>query len=410
MGLPNWLNSKRLRDYPRLILIACSLVLLLNLVFHQGWIGGLLRLLMWGDFVVYYAGGLLYKTDIAHLYDPAIQESSQLHLISPTIPPGVTLYSYPPHAALLHSILSYLSLALSLILWCLLSIYCIILAAQLLQRYLVPERLLQKGLTTVQLSILIFSSFAFIEGFAAGQMHAITLLLMVGILVATIKEKWFLAGLLAAGLTYKPQFVVGFLLVWLVWNKFYPILVFILFSLIWNGFVLITKGISPYLSYLDFLKKMVYLPYVEEGFPTAILATPYSLVASLIPFRYSTLWNQVYYGIVALILVAFCWLIYKTRNLPINKQNQVLAMAMLFPLLITPYALLHDLLLLVPILILLAYDPSQDERLLYVTIVVYIAMLLLPALGIPLKVALTGLIPAFVFIYLVQRSIPLLRA
>jgi hypothetical protein len=76
-------------------------------------------------------------------------------------------------------------------------------------------------------------------------------------------------------------------------------------------------------------------------------------------------------------------------------------MAMILPLLITPYALMHDLLLLAPILLLLAYDPSQDVRLLYVAIVVYIAMLLLPALGIPLKVALTGLIPAFVFIYLV---------
>jgi hypothetical protein len=62
-------------------------------------------------------------------------------------------------------------------------------------------------------------------------MYAITLLLMKGILVAIIKEKWFHAGLLAAGLTYKPKFEVGFLLFLLEWKKFYPILVFILFSL-----------------------------------------------------------------------------------------------------------------------------------------------------------------------------------
>ncbi|NJD60109.1 MAG: hypothetical protein C3F13_05250 [Anaerolineales bacterium] len=410
MALKNWLNPKRLRDYPRLILIACSIVLLLNLLLHRGWVGGVLNLLMWGDFVVYYAGGLLYKTDIAQLYNPVVQESTQLSLIAPTVPPGVTLYSYPPHAALLHSVLSYLSLPISLILWCLLSIYCIILAAQLMQRYLVPKRFSQNGLTTPQLAILIFSSFAFIEGFAAGQMHAITLLIMVGILVATLKEKWFIAGLLAAGLTYKPQFVVGFLLVWLVWKKFYPILVFILFSIIWNGFVLITKGVGPYLAYLDFLKNMVYLPYVKEGFPTAVLATPYSLVASLIPFKYSTLWNQVYYGLVAILLAFFVWLIFTTRKQPLTNQNLVLSMAMLFPLIITPYALLHDLLLLIPVLILLAYNPSQDRRLLYITIGVYIAMLFLPALGIPLKVALTGLIPVFVFIVWARQSVVLLRA
>jgi hypothetical protein len=114
-------------------------------VFQKGWIGGLLHLLMWGDFVVYYVYGLLYKTDIAHLYDPAIQESSQLHLISPTIPPGVMLYGYPPYAALLLSILSYLSLPSSLVLRCLLSIFCVILSAQLLQRFLILEQLLQKG-------------------------------------------------------------------------------------------------------------------------------------------------------------------------------------------------------------------------------------------------------------------------
>jgi hypothetical protein len=41
-------------------------------VFQKGRIGGLLHLLMWGDFVVYYVYGLLYKTDIAHLYDPGV--------------------------------------------------------------------------------------------------------------------------------------------------------------------------------------------------------------------------------------------------------------------------------------------------------------------------------------------------
>lgn len=60
-----------------------------------------------------------------------------------------------------------------------------------------PEKISLKGLTSFQLSIIIFSSFAFIEGFNAGQMHSIALLLIVALLIATLKEKWFLAGLFA---------------------------------------------------------------------------------------------------------------------------------------------------------------------------------------------------------------------
>src|SRR4030043_590387 len=270
MTIWKWINNKRLRDYPRLILIGSCSVLLVNLLLHHGWIGGLTGILMWGDFLVYYAAGIIYKTNIAQLYNPAVQEFTQVNLIAPTIPPGVTLYSYPPNAALFHSILSYISLPVSLIIWCLISIYCVVLAAKLMRRHLIPEWLAQKGLSSFQLSIIIFSSFAFIEGFAAGQMHSITLLLMVGVLVATMKEKWFLAGLLAAGLTYKPQFVIGFLIVWLVWKKFYAILTFILFSLIWHGTVLITKGLNPYLDYINFVGNMVYLPYIKEGFPISI--------------------------------------------------------------------------------------------------------------------------------------------
>jgi hypothetical protein len=232
---------------------------------------------------------------------------------------------------------------------------------------------------------------------------------MVGILITTIKEKWFLAGLLAAALTYKPQFVVGFLILWLIWKKFYPILVFILFSMIWNGTVLITKGITPYLDYLQFVKNMVYLPYVKDGFPTAILSTPYSLIASMISFKFATLWNQIYLLISIVLIGLFCWLTIKMRKQPIRNQNVVFAMVMILPILITPYALLHDLLLLFPVLFLLAIKPEQDRKALKIALIVYLAMLVLPLIGIPFKLALTGLIPLFILFYWGQQSLELLR-
>jgi hypothetical protein len=406
----NWLNSKRLRDYPRLILISYSIVLFLNIVLSNGWIGGIFGLLMWGDYIDYYAAGIIYKDNISQLYNPAVQESTQRALLYPTNPPGVTFYSYPPNAAQAHSLLSYIPLPTSVILWCITSVICIIFAAMLMKKYLLPDRLTGSGLSTLQLSIIVLSSFAFVEGFATGQMHSITLLLMVGVLIATIKEKWFLAGLLAAGLTYKPQFVVGFLLLWLIWKKYYAILVFILFTAIWNGIVLVTKGIGPYLAFLDFTKNMVYLPYVDEGFPTAILSTPYSLIASILPIQFSSLWSQLYLVITVMLIIGFGWLAYKLRSLPVNHQNIALSMAMLLPLLISPYVLLHDLLIIMPIFILLAVRPDQDRKALNFAIIVYLAMLIIPPVGIPLNIALAGLIPVIVLIYWGQQSLQLLRA
>ena len=409
MTIWNWLNHKRLRDYPRLVLIASGIVILLNVLLSHGWIGGLTGILMFGDFVDYYSAGILYKTNIAQLYNPAVQESSQLRIISPTIPPGVTFYSYPPNAALFHAIFSYLSLPICVFFWCLLSIYCVILAAKLMHRFLVPEKLAQEGLSPFQISIIIFSSFAFTEGFAAGQMHSITLLLMVAVLIATIKEKWVLAGVLAAGLTFKPQFALGFLLLWLIWKKFSALFTFILFSSLWNGIVLATKGINPYLDYINLLKDMIYLPSVKEGFPNAILSTPYTLIASMIPIKYASSWNLIYLGIIILFMVIFVWLAYKTRKLSHSKQNILLSMTMILPLLITPYTLLHDLLVLFPVMILMSKDHEQDKGLLLTGIGVYMAMLVLPLLSYSLKIALTGLIPLAVFIFIVQRSFSALR-
>jgi hypothetical protein len=410
MNIWNWLNKKRLRDYPRLILIASTGVILLNIILSNGWIGGLTGLLMWGDFIDYYSAGILYKTNIAQLYNPIIQETSERSLIAPSNPPGVSFYSYPPHSAQLNTIFSLVSLPISLMLWCIISIVCVILAAVLMNKFITPEWLVKAGLSPFQLAILIFSSFAFIEGFATGQMHTFILLLVIALLYATMKEKWFLAGVLAALLAYKPQLVIGFVVLWFVWKKFYAILVFILFTLIWQGSVLITKGINPYIEFLGFIKNISYLPYVKEGFPLGIQSTPFTLVASMLPISFASIWNRAFLGIAIVILVLFGLLAYKVRRLPMAKQNIILSMTVLLPLIISPYAILHDLLLLFPAMILLTIDHEGDKQLLLIAIAVYLSMLFLPLLSTPIKIALTGIIPIAVFIYCSQQSVKLLRA
>jgi hypothetical protein len=85
-------------------------------------------------------------------------------------------------------------------------------------------------------------------------------------------------------------------------------------------------------------------------------------------------------------------------------------MTMLFPLFFTPYALLHDVLLVCPILLLLSINHQGDKRLLLLAIGIYVAMLVLPLLGFAIKVALVGVIPILLFILIVQRTVILFRA
>ena len=225
----------------------------------------------------------------------------------------------------------------------------------------------------------------------------------VDMFIATMNEKWFLAGFLAAILTYKPQLVIGFILLWVIWKKFYPILIFILFSLAWQLSVIITKGINPYLEYLSLTKNLLYLPYIKEGFPIAIQSTPYALIASVISINFAPLWNYIYLIIIVLLTAFFGFLVYKNQKSPNANKNIILALAILLPLVISPYSLLHDLLILIPVIILLVTKNSDDRDLSYLAIGVYLSLLIIPLLSYISQIALTGLIPLGIFIFIIKR-------
>ena len=69
-------------------------------------------------------------------------------------------------------------------------------------------------------------------------------------------------------------------------------------------------------------------------------------------------------------------------------------LALLYPFFATPYVLLHDLLILVPVFLLLSADREVAGRLLYAAIFTYFGALVLLLLGQRLNVALFVLIPA----------------
>lgn len=396
--LNKWLNRTRLRDYPRLILVSSWTIVILNIALHQGWVGGLNNTLIGGDFIANYTGGLLYRTDIQHLYDHSIQENVQLALVSPTIPPGFAPFISPPYVAMAYSGLTYIPLSEALLIWVALIFLFSFSGIYLTHKFLVPTWLVQTGLTRIQLGVIIFSSFVFIVGTLAAQNHAITFLLVTGVLLATRYEKWTLAGILAGLLIYKPQFALGFLIIWLVWRRIRALASFSLVAVVWIGTAILNKGIEPYLDYLKFSEMLLLLPYAKDSFPISIMATPYALLTTLIPVEAIEITQAVHLTlIVALTLwVGFC--AYQMRDIPYAARGGALTLAILYPLLVAPHTLIYDLIILVPAFLLLAYDRDRANKLKYPVIGTYLGALILPLIGYVAKVALAALIPLLIFI------------
>ena len=167
--------------------------LVANLLLRHDWRGGLGQIIGI-DFTILYSAGWLYRTDILHLYDFQAQMAIERRLIAPTALPGSGPFSNPPFTAAVCSLLTYLPLTGALALWSVLAILAVAATARLALRYLAPAWLAGAGLTQSRSVVIILSSFAFVEGFYAGQSHAFTMLLVTGICVASLTRSLVPSG------------------------------------------------------------------------------------------------------------------------------------------------------------------------------------------------------------------------
>jgi len=390
--IPRFINERRLRVYPRLVLLVFCVVQAFTVLFRQGWRGGLGQIIGL-DFIILYTSGSLYRADIVHLYDFPTQLGVERLLIWPTALTGSGPFSNPPFVAWGYSAFTHLPLVWAFFLWSVLALLFLFLAADLLVRYLTLPWLVRAGLTRSRLIIILLSFLPFFEGFQAGQNHVLTLLLVTGITVATLSGRWYLAGLLAGFLLYKPQFVLGFLIVWLIWREYKALASFTAVAVAWTGMVVVTHGFAPYMAYLGTIDQILWLPYTE-GWPAYLLTTPYGLLVTLLPQDWlpAILWFTRLLTVAASVGVA--WFAYRCRNVSCSNRQPALVFALLYPFFATPYVLLHDLLILVPVFLLLSADREVAGRLLYAAIFTYFGGLVLLLLGQKLNVALFVLIPA----------------
>jgi len=187
--------------------------------------------------------------------------------------------------------------------------------------------------------------------------------------------------------------VLGFIIVWLIWREYKALASFTAVAVAWAGAVVVSHGFDPYLVYLRTIDQIYWLPYIK-GWPAYLMTTPYGLLATLLPQDWlpAILWVTRLLTVAASVIVA--WFAYRCRNVSCSNRHPALVFALLYPFFATPYVLLHDLLILVPVFLLLSADREVADRLLYAAIFTYFGALVLLLLGQKFNVALFVFIPA----------------
>lgn len=395
-----FINRRRLRDYPRLMLGTMIFVLMLNILLRQGWIGAV-KQIIGCDFVALYSAGKLFQQDSNSLYDFHKQGDIQRQLLAPTPFKGIMPFYYPPYVAQALGILTKLPLVKAFIVWSLLTISCVILAVYWISKYLVPTWLRDQGLTYFQLLVITCSFFPFIEGLQVGQNHGLTLLLLTGVVIFSLREKWFWAGLFAGLTIYKPQFAVGFLIIWIMWGQYKALAGYTITSVIWIGWFIISNGANLLQTYLSILPLVLKIPYLE-GSGGYLEVTHYGLLISVLP-------NSAWQGIILFtqtltffLSIGLAWIAFRLRQHPLNQRQAALILAILFPLLTAPHTILHDLVILIPAMTLWAQKPPM-AKLLYICITIYLGTFFIPLIAHQTGIALLGLIPITLLAVLIHQ-------
>ena len=380
------INQKRLRDYPRLLLVTTWVILVLNILFRHGWVG-FFGQVIGSDFITLYSTGLIYRNNSALIYDYNEQLRVQQSLIYPTLLPGLNPYISPPYVAQFYSLLTFLPLLWAFALWTGLMLLCVVVATRWMTENL-PQSVRLSGVNFWQFLIIVLSFFPLIEGLQVGQNHCLTLLLVTALTFFTLSGQGYLAGISAGLLLYKPQLVLGFLIIWLIWKQFKPLASFAGVALAWGGSFLLNYEYQLFKEYQHFSQVFLLLPYIV-GFPNYLLVTPYGFLTSILPQSMQPPIFWLSQGIFFLSACGLAYISFCLRQQPMPQRLPAIDLALRFPFIATPYALVHDLLILIPGFVLWArYESSRS--LLYAAIIIYVGAFFLILAAVLSKIAVVS--------------------
>src|SRR5665647_2029840 len=143
------------------------------------------------------------------------------------------------------------------------------------------------------------------------------------------------------------------------------------------------------LSYIRniFSSAMYLCSCLIHGFPNYLLVTFYGLLTSFFPQSFQPVLSVLSQLLLVISGVGLGWMAYRLRKQEMHARIPAVVAAVIFPLLATPYALLHDMVILIPAYVLWA-TYSNSRKFTYVTITIYLGAFLLTFLGAVTKICL----------------------
>jgi hypothetical protein len=337
------LTSRRIIAYPRVVFIVIWTAIVLNWIGASGWRGWGGQLLF-SDFIVFYGAGLLFRTAPGSLYDFNAQLALQQSLVAPTPLTGTGPFSHPPYVAPLLESFALLPVPVSLAVWTTLS--CVALyGCIVLVRRLFAEDLRGSGVSTGSLSIVALSAAPIVAGLYSGQMHTFALLASLAVVVLTLADRPWAAGLLTGIAAIKPQLAIAFGLFFLARRQWKACagaaLGFAALNAALFGRVGVTTAIALYADYVRTAGALLGIPFMP-GFPSYLLMTPYGLLSGLAGSDYQRV------AVICSNVLAFsfaAWFLvdaWRSASAADETRRIMLARALLLPFLITPYWMLYD--------------------------------------------------------------------
>jgi hypothetical protein len=132
------------------------------------------------------------------------------------------------------------------------------------------------------------------------------------------------------------------------------------------------------------------LPYIS-GFPNYLLVTFYGLLTSFLPHEFQPVLAIMANAFLIICAAGLAWIAYKLRKEDIVHRIPAIVAALILPLVATPYALLHDMVILIPAYVLWAIY-SYSRNFTTVSASVYMGAFFLTLIGILTKISWVALI------------------
>jgi hypothetical protein len=378
-----FVNKKRLLAYPYLILIALWGITLINAIFSKNWYG-LFGSFIGYDFLAFYSGAKLYWTNTRDLYNEGALANLQHQLVG--IPQsGLNLFPSPPNTAFVYGLFSSLPYTISFIFWTLISVICLVVTAWLIFHYLLPRKLIEKGVSFPYIIALIFSFYPVIVGLQNGQNHAHTLLILTLITIFTMKQRPYLAGVCAAFLLYKPQILFGWLILWILIKYYKALLSFLSAGILLIGVSILVRGSSIYVDYLRYIPQATKVCFSGNMFEITPVGT---INRIFIDFINTNQFSIITFIIMTVYIILMVYLISKNPSPPYILP---MILALLFPLYFF-HILFYDMVVIIPLFVLWSRI-SNSKVVLVTVIIIYLVVLLLYMISVLVNFPLLGFLP-----------------